>query len=132
MAQPHLGNRKLYSTRLPTDVAAAFEAEASSATTSYSRMLADAIADRYGLQRPSERHDQAPAARQPRSQPHRRSGNGDTLRIAGPADGVGSAKSRPNTDTSFEGCGIRLSFGGLSASLWFGPLARPRGWPDGC
>jgi hypothetical protein len=49
--------RELYSTRLPWDVAAAFEAEVArkGADLSYSLFLTDLLAERYGLPLPSQR-----------------------------------------------------------------------------
>jgi hypothetical protein len=55
MAQPNMGQRKLYSTRPPEDVARAFEKELAGTGLSYSQHLADLLADRYGLPRPSDR-----------------------------------------------------------------------------
>jgi hypothetical protein len=55
MAQPNMGQRKLYSTRPPEDIGRAFEKETVGTGLSYSQHLADLVADRYGLRRPSER-----------------------------------------------------------------------------
>jgi hypothetical protein len=55
MAQPNMGQRKLYSTRPPEDIARAFEKETVGTGLSYSQHLADLVADRYNLKRPSER-----------------------------------------------------------------------------
>ncbi|MDT0262495.1 hypothetical protein [Jatrophihabitans lederbergiae] len=55
MAQPNMGERKLYSTRPPEDVSRAFARAAVDTGVSFSQHLADLVADRYGLQRPSER-----------------------------------------------------------------------------
>ncbi|MEO6702783.1 MAG: hypothetical protein ABIP57_14995 [Jatrophihabitantaceae bacterium] len=55
MAQPNMGDRKLYNTRPPEDVARAFERDIAGSGLSYSQRLADLVADRYDLPRPSER-----------------------------------------------------------------------------
>lgn len=55
MAQPNMGQRKLYSTRLPLDIAERFEAEVSTTDLSFTQFIADLLADRYGLPRPSKR-----------------------------------------------------------------------------
>jgi hypothetical protein len=55
MAQPHMGQRKLYATRPPEDVASGLERESAETGLSYSQLLADIIAARYGLPLPSER-----------------------------------------------------------------------------
>lgn len=55
MAQPNMGQRKLYVTRPPEDVARAFEKEIAGAGKSCSQHLADLVAERYELPLPSDR-----------------------------------------------------------------------------
>lgn len=55
MAQPNMGQRKLYATRPPEDVASELERESAESGLSYSQLLADIVADRYGLPLPSRR-----------------------------------------------------------------------------
>jgi hypothetical protein len=55
MAQPNMGERKQYAIRPPKDVARAFEKKIAGDRRSCSLYLADLVADRYGLPRPSGR-----------------------------------------------------------------------------
>jgi hypothetical protein len=55
MAQPNMGERKLYGTRPPEDVALELERESAETGLSYTQLLADVVADRYGLPLPSRR-----------------------------------------------------------------------------
>jgi hypothetical protein len=55
MAQPNMGQRQLYATRPPEDVACELERESAETGLSYSQLLADIIAARYGLPLPSTR-----------------------------------------------------------------------------
>ncbi len=55
MAQPNMGRRKQYLTRPPADVARAFEDEIALTGKSRSQHLADLVAERYELPRPSDR-----------------------------------------------------------------------------
>lgn len=55
MAQPNMGPRKQYLTRPPAEVGRAFEKELAGTGKSRSQHLADLIAERYKLRRPSER-----------------------------------------------------------------------------
>jgi hypothetical protein len=55
MAQPNMGRRKQYLTRPPADVARAFEKEIAGTGKSRSQHLADLVAERYELPRPSDR-----------------------------------------------------------------------------
>ena len=55
MAQPNMGQRKLYATRPPEDVALELERESAGTGLSYTQLLADILAGRYGLPLPSRR-----------------------------------------------------------------------------
>lgn len=55
MAQPNMGQRKLYVTRLPETVAVHFDAETVASGMPHSQFIADLLATKYGLVRPSER-----------------------------------------------------------------------------
>ena len=55
MAQPNMGKRKLYATRPPEDVALELERESAETGLSYTQLLADILAGRYGLPLPSRR-----------------------------------------------------------------------------
>lgn len=55
MAQPNMGQRKLYATRPPEDVASELERESAETGLSYTQLLADVVAERYGLPKPSRR-----------------------------------------------------------------------------
>lgn len=55
MAQPNMGQRKLYATRPPEDIAIELERESAETGLSYTQLLADVIASRYGLPLPSRR-----------------------------------------------------------------------------
>jgi hypothetical protein len=63
MAQPNMGDRKLYYTRLPSDLVELFEGDALQAGLSYSQFLADLVARCYGHPRPSERFESKKARR---------------------------------------------------------------------
>lgn len=55
MAQVNMGPRKVYATRLPSDVAALFEEDAHRLGLSYSQYMADVLAERYDRPLPSQR-----------------------------------------------------------------------------
>lgn len=55
MAQPNMGRRKLYATRVPQTVASPFDVEVGTSGLSHSQFIADLLAVKYGLRRPSER-----------------------------------------------------------------------------
>lgn len=55
MAQPNMGQRKLYATRPPEDIAIELERESAETGLSYTQLLADVIASRYRLPLPSRR-----------------------------------------------------------------------------